>query len=78
MINSETIEKAVYDLCVQANTTLPDSIFDKLLDAYNAEKNEDAKQTLGLILQNYKLLKNKTVFVEQQIQKLNLKLDQKY
>ncbi|MDD3435909.1 MAG: fumarate hydratase [Candidatus Gastranaerophilales bacterium] len=52
MIDVKTIKKVVYDLCVQANTTLPDDVFTKILNAYNSEKNSDAKQALGLILQN--------------------------
>lgn len=55
MINSEQIEKAVYDLCVEANTILPDDVFAKILDAYNFEQNPDAKQALQLILKNAKM-----------------------
>lgn len=55
MINSQTIEDAVYDLCIQANTTLPSDVFTKILDTYNSEKNPDAKQALGLILENAKM-----------------------
>lgn len=52
MINSKTIEDAIYNLCIQANTVLPDDVFEKISNAYISEKNEDAKQVLGLILQN--------------------------
>lgn len=52
MINAKNIEKIVYDLCVQANTVLPDNVFNKILNAYETETNEDAKQALGLILTN--------------------------
>lgn len=52
MINSQEIEKIVYDLCVQANTLLPEKIYNKLLQAYENETSEDAKQALGLILTN--------------------------
>lgn len=55
MINSEQIEKTVYNLCVEANTTLCDDVFAKLLEAYNSEQNPDAKQALGLILKNAKM-----------------------
>lgn len=55
MINSKTIEDAVYNLCVEANTTLKDDVFTKILDAYNSENNSDAKQALGLILKNAKM-----------------------
>lgn len=55
MINSQTIEDAVYNLCIKANTTLPEAIFTKILEAYNRETNVDAKQALGLILTNAKM-----------------------
>lgn len=55
MISQKTIEEAVYDLCVKANTTLPDNVFTKIFEAYNCEKNPDAKQALGLILENAKM-----------------------
>lgn len=59
MIPSEKIKNAIYDLCVQANTTLPDSIFARILAAYNLEQNPDAKQALGLILTNAKMAYDK-------------------
>lgn len=52
MINSKIIENVVYDLCVQANTTLSDDVFAKILNAYGLEENRDAKQALQLILTN--------------------------
>lgn len=52
MINAETIEKAIYNLCIEANTILPDSVFDKILSAYHDEENLEEKQNLGLILEN--------------------------
>ena len=52
MIDSKIIENIISDLCIQANTQLPENIFNKILAAYNSEKNKDAKQALGLILQN--------------------------
>lgn len=55
MSDSKTIEKIVYDLCVQANTDLPEIIYSKILKAYEKEKNTDAKQALGLILTNAKM-----------------------
>lgn len=55
MISEEIIKNAVYNLCVQANTTLQDSVFAKISDAYNSEKNPDAKQALQLILKNSKM-----------------------
>ena len=55
MINTKTIEDAIFSRCVEANTTLPDDIFAKLLQAYNSEENSEAKQTLGLILTNAKM-----------------------
>lgn len=55
MINSKTIEKAVYDLCVEANTVISDDVFVKILHAYENETNVDAKQALQLILKNAKM-----------------------
>lgn len=55
MISSEIIENAIYDLCVEANTVLNKDAFGKILNAYNAEENPDAKQALQLILQNAKM-----------------------
>lgn len=55
MINSEIIKKAVYDLCVEANTRLPDSVLEKLSTAYELEMNQEAKCALGLILENAQL-----------------------
>lgn len=52
MIDLKIIEDAVYDLCVEANTVLPENILTKLSEAYSTEKNADAKMALGLILQN--------------------------
>lgn len=59
MIDAKIIKNAVYDLCVQANTTLPDDVFIKILNAYNLGKNPDAKQVLGLILENAKMAYDK-------------------
>lgn len=55
MISPQIIEDAVYNLCVQANTTLPNDVFTKILEAYNSEENPDAKQALQLILTNAKM-----------------------
>lgn len=55
MIDSKIIEDAVYNLCVQANTTLPNDVFTKILEAYNSEENPEAKQALQLILTNAKM-----------------------
>lgn len=55
MISSKVIEEAIYNLCVEANTTLNDDVFNKILYAYNSEENAEAKQALGLILKNAKM-----------------------
>lgn len=55
MINSKLIEDAVYNLCVEANTTLCDDVFAKLQSAYENEENKDAKSALLLILKNAKM-----------------------
>lgn len=54
MINHSLIENAVYNLCIQANTILPDNVFSKLLAACSKEENKDAKEALELILMNAK------------------------
>ncbi len=59
MINSKIIEQAVYDLCLQANTKLPEDIYQKLLEAYKNEINKDAKEALALILNNAQMAYNK-------------------
>jgi len=59
MINTINIEEIVYNLCVQANTVLPDDVFDKILNAYESETNDDAKQALGLILTNAQMAAEK-------------------
>ena len=59
MINSKTIQDAVYNLCVQANTVLPENVFEKILEAYNSETNEDAKEALNLILENAQMAAEK-------------------
>lgn len=55
MINKTTVENAVYDLCVQANTILPDSVIQSVLNSYHKEQNANAKEVLELILQNAKM-----------------------
>ena len=52
MIDSEIIKQAVYDLCTEANTNLPDDVLKKLSNAYETETLPDAKSALGLILEN--------------------------
>lgn len=63
MINSKEIEKilkkVIYELCVQANTVLPDCIVEKLVTAYEKETSDEAKQALGLILTNAKMAQEK-------------------
>lgn len=59
MIDTKKIEEIVYDLCVEANTVLPEDVFDKILSAYKTETNEDAKQAIGLILTNAQLAAEK-------------------
>lgn len=59
MINAKVIENAVYDLCVQANTVLPQSVVQKVLEAYTKEQNENAKEVLAMILKNAKMADEK-------------------
>lgn len=50
MTNSKTIEKAIYELCVEANTSLAG--YENVLAAYDVQQNQEIKQNLGLILKN--------------------------
>lgn len=59
MVDEKNIEEIVYDLCVKANTVLPEDVFDKILTAYETGTNEDAKQALGLILTNAQMAAEK-------------------
>lgn len=59
MVNAKNLEEIVYDLCVQANTILSNDVFEKILNAYKSETNEDAKQALGLILTNAQMATEK-------------------
>lgn len=59
MIDAKEIEEIVYNLCIEANTVLPDDVFNKILNASESETNEDAKQALGLILTNAQMAAEK-------------------
>ena len=59
MISSKIIKNAIYDLCVEANTTLNADVVKKIWCAYNSETNIDAKQALQLILINAKMAQEK-------------------
>ena len=59
MIDAKEIEKTVYDLCVQANTILPDFVLGKIFEAYENEQNADAKSALALILENARMAEEK-------------------
>ncbi len=48
MTTDNSIKKAIYDMCIQANTRLPEYVFDKLLFEY--EKTKDKQ--IALILKN--------------------------
>src|SRR5574344_627583 len=55
MINQKTIENAIFDLCKNANTILPNSVFKCLQEALAKETSKDAKQAIELILKNAKI-----------------------
>lgn len=55
MINTKTIEKAIYNLCIEANTVLSDITVEQILTALNEEKLAEEKQALQLILKNAKM-----------------------
>lgn len=54
-MTEKLIKKAIYELCVQANTLLCDSVFKKIVDAYRHETGKNSKHALKLILQNAKM-----------------------
>lgn len=61
MISAKVIEDVVYDLCVQANTTLNEDVFSKIVHAYEQETNAEAKNALALILKNAQMAQEKNM-----------------
>ena len=57
-VDVKTIQKAVYDLCYQANTKLSGRVYSKILKAYNQEKDENLKTVFSSILENAKIATN--------------------
>lgn len=60
-IKSETISEAVKDLCIKANYFLPEDVKTSLNDAFEAETFPIAKDTLGIIVENYTLAENEFI-----------------
>lgn len=59
MVDTNTIEKLVFDLCVEANTDLPGDVVQKIYKACENETSQEAKQALAMILQNAKMAHDK-------------------
>lgn len=56
IISTEQVKKAVYQLCLRANTQLPKSVYSKILKAYyEADENSEIKEILKCIIQNAKI-----------------------
>lgn len=56
IISTEQVKKAVYQLCLKANTQLPKSVYSKILKAYyEADENSEIKEILKCIIQNAKI-----------------------
>lgn len=60
-IKSETISEVVKDLCIKANYFLPEDVKTSLNDAFEAETFPIAKDTLGIIVENYTLAENEFI-----------------
>lgn len=60
-IKSETISEAVKDLCIKANYFLPEDVKASLHAALKAEPFPVAKDTLGIIVENYTLAENEFI-----------------
>lgn len=59
IISTETIEKAVYELCFKACTCLDDRIYSQILFAYEKSEDEYSKNLLKAILTNAKIAYDK-------------------
>lgn len=60
-IKSEAILEAVKDLCIKANYFLPEDVKTSLNDAFESETFPIAKDTLGIIVENYNLAENEFI-----------------
>ncbi len=61
IINSKKIEDAVETLCIKANCFLPDDIKSAIIDAFNIETNQTAKDILSDLIKNYEIAENENI-----------------
>ena len=61
IIKSEIISNAVKDLCIKSNLFLPKDVKHALSEAFENESFPIAKDTLGIIIENYTLAENETI-----------------
>ena len=54
-LNADTIKEAVYNLCVQANTSYDSFLYSRIVDMYSSAQNQSDKIKLSNILKNIKL-----------------------
>lgn len=59
LVNSKTIEAAVYKMCLEANLKLPKSVYERILKVYEDENTGEYKNILKNILKNA-FIANKT------------------
>lgn len=55
IIDTKIIKEAVYKLCYDANVSLNNRVYSKILNAYNSVKNQDVKMIYSSILKNAKI-----------------------
>lgn len=60
-INAEAISEAVRDLCIKANYHLPEDVKSSINNAFKTEPFPIARDTLGIIVENYTLAENESI-----------------
>lgn len=60
-IQAEVISEAVKDLCIKANYFLPEDVKSSINTAFEVEPFKVAKDTLGIIVENYNLAETETI-----------------
>ncbi len=60
-INAEAISESVRDLCIKANYHLPEDVKSSINNAFKTEPFPIARDTLGIIVENYTLAENESI-----------------
>lgn len=60
-INAEAISEAVRNLCIKANYHLPEDVKSSINNAFKTEPFPIARDTLGIIVENYTLAENESI-----------------